>query len=786
MAFTQVPITGTVNLSNAIPANGAIVTFQLNTSITDGTTLIAPEPVSARCNSSGAFSVTLNANDDSTTTPTGTYYQVVITYGNQTLQSFNVIVPHADSGGVDLFALSPLTNPNTANPYVTQIQAGTNITISPTGGTGIVTVNSSGGAGNVVALGSISGTTTCNLASGTCFTGTLTGNVTINFSNWPASPALTEPLLILTQDGTGGRTITITGVIWEPTGSPPTFNTAAGSVNVIPLSSPDQGTHLYGSGASASVPTGPGFTVVEGQVHSLTPVLENKRVNVNPAQVTATNAASTLTISTPDSSGQVVEPAVEYIPGGWSGHNYWALITGYTGGSFVFENPSLYRSDDGINFTAVTTATVNGVPGTNIFPIVPEPNQTTFGAGACNADPDLVLGPDGLLHLFWLQVNQSPSTTSVYWATYDGTNLTTPTILWTSTHTTEAIIGPVFMWDGANDQWVCWNTNAANFYNSVSAPYTFNRRTCAGTTPGGTWSAPSAVTVNGPSGVSIWESHIGRRGTQLHIVSTWCQIMTGGGAPSSLYFGTSDDNGLTWNFGTTPLLTASTSGWDSGQMYRGDIVPVDDGGDTLYDLYYSAANGTTWLMGKTSITANSDPMNRVVAPVYGATMLGSTATVAANAVQLVRVFVKKSGTLRAFNYFPTNSTGNVLGAVFDTGDALAGSDTITRLWVSASTSMGATNTWQSLGDPDIQVTKGQELYLAVQFSASTPTIGRFSTFPAANAAALPSGYLTVPGGVLPKLSAIDTGPVSFAMPTTIAEASLTDSTAQPVILCVIE
>lgn len=119
----------------------------------------------------------------------------------------------------------------------------------------LVTSGTAGGgggasAGTVVALGDISGTIVCDLSLGVCFTGTQTGDVTVNFTNWPASPALTEPLLIFNQ-GTGGFTITIAGVTWEPYGTGPTWDTTAGDVNVIPLSSPDQGSHIYGSTGAA-------------------------------------------------------------------------------------------------------------------------------------------------------------------------------------------------------------------------------------------------------------------------------------------------------------------------------------------------------------------------------------------------------------------------------------------------------------------------------------------------------------------------------------------------------
>jgi hypothetical protein len=61
---------------------------------------------------------------------------------------------------------------------------------------------------SITALGNQSGTVTINTGSTNTFTLTLTGNVTINtnnFTNIIAGKAIT---LILTQDGTGGRTLT--------------------------------------------------------------------------------------------------------------------------------------------------------------------------------------------------------------------------------------------------------------------------------------------------------------------------------------------------------------------------------------------------------------------------------------------------------------------------------------------------------------------------------------------------------------------------------------------------
>lgn len=100
-------------------------------------------------------------------------------------------------------------------------------------------------AGVVVALGNVSGTVTCDLSAGIAFTATITGATTFQFTNWPAL-GLVEPEIYTIQDGTGGHAISVSGVVWEPTGSPPTFSTAPNAVNIIPVASFNGGTNTYG------------------------------------------------------------------------------------------------------------------------------------------------------------------------------------------------------------------------------------------------------------------------------------------------------------------------------------------------------------------------------------------------------------------------------------------------------------------------------------------------------------------------------------------------------------
>ena len=83
------------------------------------------------------------------------------------------------------------------------------------------------------ALGDITGSVSLALDNGSVQTGTLTGNVTFTLPT--VTVGTTEHLtLILTNDATAGRAVTITGIQWVG-GTAPTFDTAASAKNIIVL-----------------------------------------------------------------------------------------------------------------------------------------------------------------------------------------------------------------------------------------------------------------------------------------------------------------------------------------------------------------------------------------------------------------------------------------------------------------------------------------------------------------------------------------------------------------------
>lgn len=82
-------------------------------------------------------------------------------------------------------------------------------------------------------LGNITGAVSITLENGSVQRGVLAGNVTFTLPTVTAGTA--EHLtLILTNDATAGRAVTITGIQWVGS-TAPTFDTAAGAKNIIVL-----------------------------------------------------------------------------------------------------------------------------------------------------------------------------------------------------------------------------------------------------------------------------------------------------------------------------------------------------------------------------------------------------------------------------------------------------------------------------------------------------------------------------------------------------------------------
>lgn len=130
MPFTKITVTFTFN--PVIPSESAEVIASLSGDMSDGLGIIAVAgprmPVVLDVNGHG--SILLEANDDSTTRPTGRYWAFSYLVNNQTLWVKRYVIPStAANGTIDLAQLAPV---DTSQPLYTYIQGFGKMTVSPT------------------------------------------------------------------------------------------------------------------------------------------------------------------------------------------------------------------------------------------------------------------------------------------------------------------------------------------------------------------------------------------------------------------------------------------------------------------------------------------------------------------------------------------------------------------------------------------------------------------------------------------------------------------------------
>ena len=95
-------------------------------------------------------------------------------------------------------------------------------------------------------LGNISGAVTIDYENGHWQYGTVNGNITsLTINNLPPSGQGAWLTLELVQDGTGSRTITLSSAYKTAGAAGITLSTAAGSVDLLHLTSRDAGTNIY-------------------------------------------------------------------------------------------------------------------------------------------------------------------------------------------------------------------------------------------------------------------------------------------------------------------------------------------------------------------------------------------------------------------------------------------------------------------------------------------------------------------------------------------------------------
>jgi hypothetical protein len=287
---------------------------------------------------------------------------------------------------------------------------------------------------------------------------------------------------------------------------------------------------------------------------------------------------NTVTEATHNGSEQIVEPDVVFIPGGFgdSGHKFWMVATPYPSGFATYENPCIFCSDDPVTWTEP------GGPGNN--PIEPAPKLDGI-----NNDPCIVF-KNGTLFIYYLVsfkcVPGDPGKNSYVTALFmkkseDGLNWSDPARPLLIEPTDARLMSPSVFWDGTRCflYYVNWDWNEDD-----SQDRSVYRRESA---DGIDWSSSQAVAVTGlPHGIYPWHLNVRKdhNGSRLHMLLA-ADSQRGGGS-CELYYGYSDDHGITFAIVDHPLLPPRED-WESDQRYRaGFVQDVPD--PSLFHVWYSA------------------------------------------------------------------------------------------------------------------------------------------------------------------------------------------------------
>lgn len=272
----------------------------------------------------------------------------------------------------------------------------------------------------------------------------------------------------------------------------------------------------------------------------------------------------------------IVHPSLLFFDEGWNGWRYWMAYTPYNSGDFIYENPSIAVSNDGVTWSTPVGLT--------------NPVEAALPVGTgYNADPCLCMSADGQTMLMVWKRSDTSRKTCLRTST-DGVTWTARQVLFDNAFED---VAPALLWD--NGLYKMWTVKPSD------TPNTLYLRTA--TDPEGPWSAPVACTGSLPSSEELWHMDIKRVGQQYHMVM---QSELGSGLGGGLlYFGKSND-GLAWTFSKQNIMQTMTNPQNS--FYKVGLLPKITPDGLAYDMWYSSA--TTYLLFKTTITFDRSKRTR--------------------------------------------------------------------------------------------------------------------------------------------------------------------------------
>lgn len=209
-----------------------------------------------------SITISVSATKPQVTIPVGGVAAVYVDGSNGVYPQVSALTADALINGVaiaDISSTQTFTNKTLTAPVVTNPNVSTGTFSAPTvSGTVTSTAIISGNKSyrnNVNAIGTVTTTLAIDCSLGDIVTATLGGNPTISFTNAPTSGDATALTLMLTQDGTGSRTLTWPSSVYCDGGTRATNLkpvATASAVTIYSLFTRDGGTTWYAARLNAS------------------------------------------------------------------------------------------------------------------------------------------------------------------------------------------------------------------------------------------------------------------------------------------------------------------------------------------------------------------------------------------------------------------------------------------------------------------------------------------------------------------------------------------------------
>lgn len=321
-----------------------------------------------------------------------------------------------------------------------------------------------------------------------------------------------------------------------------------------------------------------------------------KTGNISPTDTTILqNARKPLNIPTYDGSNQVVHPSVidflaEYGLPQWGGYRFWMVITPYPYGNDASENPSIYSSDDGINWFT---------PPNIKNPIDSAPGGWKKGF---NNDPDMVYDPDhDEIWVYFRFASTNQLKVKLIKIKKDHSVSEPITVIsqspWTQSENTHRSL---CIWRESSRKWHMWGGGGTK-----TPPYNVYYRFSE---DGIHWGSPDRCVNKGGEdpfqalGYTNWHISCKPNSRENRIEFLSYSNSVSSKSKGILLYAECDMKSPTLIRTPIkyPLLYPSEKSWDNGNLYRCSFSISDTGSSYYYRIWYSAQSSKNiWKLGYT-------------------------------------------------------------------------------------------------------------------------------------------------------------------------------------------